>query len=162
VKSKRNSRIKRSAGVQRKAVPSKLRAKTNLAKNPASLEVQAIDQRIAQLESDLEILRRAKILIAPGGNGPARPAPPSPLTATPSAKPAARKKTSYTIADASKMILRQHPQLHIRELLKRLADTYAISTTEKNLNKTLNKWAKKNLFKRVAPNTFALVESKPK
>lgn len=130
-----------------------------IAPNTALTEESLIDERIAQLESDLDTLRRAKSLIS--NTAPQRPHLPS--RSAPNVTRARRPKKKLSVAEASSMILKDHPQLHIRELLKRLSDLHKINTTEKNLSKTLNTWAKKkSLFKRVAPNTFAALEPKRK
>jgi hypothetical protein len=116
-----------------------------------------IDRRIAELEANLDTLRKAKALLT---DNPSRPAETSrrPAGKTQSPRPT---RNNYTVAEASSKVLENHPQLHLRELLKRLSELYDINTTEKNLNNTLNKWAKRKLlFKRVAPNTFARIESK--
>ena len=127
-------------------------------------ELTLIDDRIAQLESDLETLRRARILITDSRliQTSARRVSSRQIAAH-RPRTAPRKKSKLTIAEASTLILKQHPQLHVRALLERLAETYRIRTSEKNLNKTLNKWAQRQkFFKRVGPSTFASIEKKTK
>jgi hypothetical protein len=135
---------------------------TNVTNRQASefTDLGTIDRHIEQLEADLEALRRARIVLARfGQNVPVGKA------AKPSQSPArkqTRKNQSLTVAEASHRVLKLHPQLHVRELLKRLQGEYKIKTTEKNLINTLSRWAtKKKLFKRVGPNVFARVENAP-
>ena len=147
-----------SAKTQKKSVRNRQR-KQPVRKAPVSsgrVGGSPIDARIMQLESDLETLKRARLLLgmfeqrAGASNvGPALGA---------SSRVSGRRAGGMTIAEACSKILAGSSGIHVREILKRLGTDYGISTTEKNLTNTLSRWAqKKKVFTRVGRNVFALL-----
>ena len=118
--------------------------------------IHDLDQRIQAMEEDLSLLRRTRSwyvryvnkLTTSGRDHGRDQAPPQSHT---NAKP-------QTLSEGVELLLMEHGELHVDEMLKQLEERWQITVRRKNLTNTLSRWlSRRRKFKRVRTNTYALL-----